>query len=379
MDNAGLSYVPNSVDTSDLTAHTNKKGNERHPDKSDSANEWYYKKQEAELNHRYEMNAASFENQLMVDQWNRENEYNDPSAVAARYRAAGINPRAAFGTGAASGAGIAAHSTVGDVGAGSASGTYGKSGLTQGIENAQSAINMIDDVAGSGVAIAKSVSDLTNTSADTTQKKVVTEGLQIDNRYKEQKILTELTKERAEISRILSDAGLKDAEKVFYEKRLVSLDQEIKESEQRIKESGQRMFESGQNIKESQSRENLNNKTAEKVVKETDIMEEQRTAMLEGLVANMYLKGAQEEYYLELATKVGKDIELISKDLDYYGINLSARLAQMTSSELRGWAGVLNEYLERRDQKESAKLSNEEKNRQNRILLLRFVLPYLLK
>lgn len=375
----GLTTYGGNVNTDDLTAHKNKRGEVRDPNKSDSANEWYYKKQEAEMNHRYALDSAAIENQYMIDQWNRENAYNDPKAVAARYRAAGINPRAAFGTGSASGAGIASHSSTGDVGSGSASGSYGKSDTTQGVENASATLGMITDVAGQGVAIAKSIGGLTNMSADTTQKRVVTEGLQIENRYKEQQILTALTKERAEITDILSSKDLKNAQRDFYVKRLETLDQEIKESEQRINESGQRIIASKQSVKESQSRERVNDKTAEKVGKETEIMEEQRTAMLEGLVANNYLRGAQEEYYLELANKVGKDIELISKDLDNYEINLTARLSQMTSSELRGWAGVLNDYLERRDNKESQKMSKEENNRRNRILLLRFVLPYLLK
>lgn len=273
MDNAGLNYIPGAVNTSDLGYHTNAKGDrERHPDKSDSANEWYYKKQEAELNHRYEADAALRENQMMVDQWNRENEYNDPRAVAARYRAAGINPRAAFGTGSASGAGLAAHSNVGDVGAGTASGTYGKSGLTQGIENARNMVGMVTDAAGQSVGIAKSIGGLINMSADTTQKRTVTQGMQIENRYKEQKILTELTKERTEIDNILNDSKLKESERVFYEKRLDQIDQEIKESEQRIKESGQRITESNQNISESQAREGKAVSESRKIDAETSVI-----------------------------------------------------------------------------------------------------------
>lgn len=53
-----------------------------------------------------EQNMAT-QNEYMVDQWNRENAYNDPSAVRARYEAAGISPQAAFGQGSASGSGIA--------------------------------------------------------------------------------------------------------------------------------------------------------------------------------------------------------------------------------------------------------------------------------
>lgn len=61
----------------------------------------------AALNQQNQLEQMAVQNQYQLDQWNRENAYNDPSAVAARYREAGINPRAAFGQGSASGAGIA--------------------------------------------------------------------------------------------------------------------------------------------------------------------------------------------------------------------------------------------------------------------------------
>lgn len=60
----------------------------------------------AALNQQNLLAQMEKQNQYQVEQWNRENEYNDPSAVSERYRAAGINPRAAFGSGSASGAGI---------------------------------------------------------------------------------------------------------------------------------------------------------------------------------------------------------------------------------------------------------------------------------
>lgn len=64
-------------------------------------------KQMAGINYNYAINQMNHSNKLAVEQWERENEYNDPSAVRQRYEAAGISPAAAFGQGAASGAGIA--------------------------------------------------------------------------------------------------------------------------------------------------------------------------------------------------------------------------------------------------------------------------------
>lgn len=63
-------------------------------------------KEMAKINQDNILSQMEQQNQYQIDQWNRENEYNDPSAVAARYRAAGISPQAALG-GSASGAGVA--------------------------------------------------------------------------------------------------------------------------------------------------------------------------------------------------------------------------------------------------------------------------------
>lgn len=56
---------------------------------------------------QHDKDMAALNNKYQVDQWNRENAYNDPAAVRERYENAGVNPLAAFGTGTASGAGMA--------------------------------------------------------------------------------------------------------------------------------------------------------------------------------------------------------------------------------------------------------------------------------
>ena len=47
----------------------------------------------------YNLNLAKMQNQWNIDQWRRENEYNSPSAVAARMKAAGLNPDLAYSQG----------------------------------------------------------------------------------------------------------------------------------------------------------------------------------------------------------------------------------------------------------------------------------------
>lgn len=53
--------------------------------------------QENEKTRQYNLNLARMQNQWSIDQWNRENAYNDPSAQMARYSAAGLNPDLIYG------------------------------------------------------------------------------------------------------------------------------------------------------------------------------------------------------------------------------------------------------------------------------------------
>lgn len=47
------------------------------------------------------MNIAKYQNQWNLEQWNRENEYNTPSAQLARLKNAGLNPNLIYGNGSA--------------------------------------------------------------------------------------------------------------------------------------------------------------------------------------------------------------------------------------------------------------------------------------
>lgn len=49
-------------------------------------------KKENQLNRDWNLNLARQQNQWNVQQWNRENAYNSPSAQMARYKSAGLNP-----------------------------------------------------------------------------------------------------------------------------------------------------------------------------------------------------------------------------------------------------------------------------------------------
>lgn len=51
----------------------------------------------------YNAAIASYQNDLALQNWNRENAYNSPEAQMQRYLAAGLNPNLVYGAGASSG------------------------------------------------------------------------------------------------------------------------------------------------------------------------------------------------------------------------------------------------------------------------------------
>ena len=56
--------------------------------------------EENRKNREYNLMLANLQNQWNVEQWERENEYNDPSAQMSRYVKAGLNPDLIYGQGA---------------------------------------------------------------------------------------------------------------------------------------------------------------------------------------------------------------------------------------------------------------------------------------
>lgn len=54
-------------------------------------------KRENQANRDWNLNLARLQNRWNIDQWNRENAYNSPSAQMARYKAAGLNPDLIYG------------------------------------------------------------------------------------------------------------------------------------------------------------------------------------------------------------------------------------------------------------------------------------------
>lgn len=97
--------------------------------------EWKYKQKEMALAQQYNFDTMAKEQEYAIENWDRENAYNNPSAVASRYSAAGISKQAAFGQGAAGGSGISGSLSTPSGHSPSASGSYSHSPQFSGGEN----------------------------------------------------------------------------------------------------------------------------------------------------------------------------------------------------------------------------------------------------
>lgn len=169
--------------------------------------QWKYQQKQMALQHQYNLDEMWYEQQYneanMAKQfeyqqkaWQAENEYNDPSAVAARYRTAGVSPQAVLG-GSASGAGLAMSmdtpsssnpSAHGVSGGGDYSGGSNRSqGIIAGVL-AQKQIEQVDQ------SIEESESRARKNDAETqgillsnAMQPLIAKGLAIDNATKEYK------------------------------------------------------------------------------------------------------------------------------------------------------------------------------------------------
>lgn len=324
--NGGLT-AGSGVDTSDLTAHTKRNGEVAPEYKSDSANEWYYKKQEAEMNHRYALDA-----------WNRENEYNLPENVAKRLRDAGINPRVAFGNGSGTG---------GTIEAGKASGNYGKSDATQAAERTEAYGGLAVDAMNSGMELANTIGSLQGIAAEVKYKNAQTKGLQIDNLYKESHHLRDLEQKSADIRKTNQDTKTSGAQERKHEGDIRYINQQIEESKQNIRESQQ-------DIRESNSRMRVNDQSIAESQERVRLLEVQRElnrSQKFNVEMDTALKEAQKGHYGKLMQQIDKEIEYIGHKMGYDKQRIAQIQQQITidqarqavqkgatiSSEIRNW------------------------------------------
>lgn len=120
-----------------------------------AARQWKYRQKEMELQQRYQLEQMAKEYEYQRAVFDYTNEYNDPSAVMARFRAAGINPSAVMGS---SGASLSATMPAGSPPSGGSVGG-GPSYSSGGVGSSVSA-------SGVQMALAKSQENLNNANAE---------------------------------------------------------------------------------------------------------------------------------------------------------------------------------------------------------------------
>lgn len=106
---------------------------------------WKYKQKEMALQQGYNLQNMEKQQEYIEKNWNMENEYNDPSKVAARYQSAGISKQAAFGQGSAGGAGISGSMATPSSDSPSGAGSYDHSPQFSGASGAVSVMNLQKD------------------------------------------------------------------------------------------------------------------------------------------------------------------------------------------------------------------------------------------
>lgn len=229
--------------------------------------------------HEYFTKRADYQQQLQhetmdkqqqqsIDFWNMQNEYNDPAAVASRYRNAGISPLSAFGGSV--------------VGLGASSAPMPNAGSAYGAGAGGSALPSMDSP--SSVALAGS--QIEKTGADIEHLSLT--GKLVSEQIISQQLANHIEEINLRVKRLTADDDIELSHLEVEQKR-----EDIRKTQQDIKESIQR-------ISESLARENLTN--------------EQRELVSEQIVEQMY-QNALLEVKLKYADKMEQaTLERITND-----------------------------------------------------------------
>lgn len=299
----------------------------------------------AKKQREHDKDMAALNNQYQVEQWERENEYNDPSAVAARYRAAGINPRAAFGQGSASGAGIAGGLSSAPGSASNVMFDTNFGGIANtAISGARLAAQNAKDVADAKLATEKAASELF-------ERKFIK-----PHTARLQSALADKGISEAEIKKIEAQWApyMADLQSRIAEGTINSQLQSIDESKQRISHSKAvtELAEEQRNLVLKQieeSAERAKNYAYERAYKSalTSLVKKQQL----NVGMDTALKEAQKGHYGKLAEQIDKEIDYLGKRMELSdeqikqwkhqrALNWSkfaAQTAKWTSEEVRGY------------------------------------------
>ena len=175
-------------------------------------------KEENQKNREYNLMLAQQQNAWNVEQWERENAYNDPSAQMARMKAAGINPDLAAAGGAQNLSASSPQMTAGAAATAQDMSALGqKPTLGQAIQSA-----LRDSMLGA---------QIDNIKADTKQKEANAEGKTMENDV--QKELSNLLGlEYKDIDGVNAELLSPQAQKYIYELRSLKSDASIKNNQE---------------------------------------------------------------------------------------------------------------------------------------------------
>lgn len=153
-----------------------------------------YNKENMAIQQQYNERNMGLQRDAELDAWNRENEWNNPVAVRARYEAAGISPQAALG-GGATGAGLATSMDTPSSSNPSSSSPSGGadysggSGHSQGILSGAVAVKQLQSldqqIEESKSRSRKNDAETAGINLDNAMKPLIAKGLDLDNQSKE--------------------------------------------------------------------------------------------------------------------------------------------------------------------------------------------------
>lgn len=133
--------------------------------------------EENKRNRQYNLYLARLQNRWNLEQWQRENDYNSPTAQMARYRKAGMNPNLAYGQPT-----LAASSPT--LTSGASSSPQDMSSIGEGVRTFGQAQQMMLNMEMQKAQIEAIKAGTENTKANTAKTGEETKSLTIDNMYK---------------------------------------------------------------------------------------------------------------------------------------------------------------------------------------------------
>ena len=173
-------------------------------------------REENRRNREYNLMLARTQNQWNIEQWQRENDYNSPSAQMARYRAAGLNPDLIYGQQ--------------NLSAASPELTSGAPGEAQDMSPVSHVYRSFGEATKGMIESQLLQAQIDNIKADTNQKESQTTGQNLDNILKQQTLPNEiqLSGLKVEGAQAMNNLTIAQREEVV---------QNIQESKQRVDES----------------------------------------------------------------------------------------------------------------------------------------------